>query len=156
MTPASSATPPRAALEPNGREPLKGLRVVEIGVAMAGPFCAMLLGDYGADVVKLERPQVGDDSRSWSPYFHESLSYYYAAANRNKRSVSVDIKTPEGAAIARKLLEQADVLVNIGNTEWVERTLAALPDSTRMFIARVLRSLRASPPASLGVPFEHE
>jgi crotonobetainyl-CoA:carnitine CoA-transferase CaiB-like acyl-CoA transferase len=111
MTPASSVTPPRAALEPNGREPLKGLRVVEIGVAMAGPFCAMLLGDYGADVVKLERPQVGDDSRSWSPYFHESLSYYYAAANRNKRSVSVDIKTPEGAAIARKLLEQADVLV---------------------------------------------
>ena len=113
MSALSQACPPVATLAPNGLEPLKGLRVVEIGVAMAGPFCAMLLGDYGADVVKLERPKVGDDSRSWSPYFHESLSYYYAAANRNKRSVAVDIKTPEGAAIARKLLEHADVLLSL-------------------------------------------
>ena len=92
--------------------PLQGLKVVEIGVAMAGPFCAMILGDYGADVIKLERTGVGDDSRSWSPYFHDSLSYYYAAANRNKRSVAIDLKTPQGAAIARRLCEQADVVVS--------------------------------------------
>src|SRR5690606_10003303 len=63
--------------------PLAGLRVIEIGVAMAGPFCAMMLGDYGADVIKIERPGEGDDSRSWPPYFHGSLGYYYASANRN-------------------------------------------------------------------------
>ena len=92
--------------------PLAGIKVVEISVAMAGPFCGMLLGDYGADVIKIERTEVGDDSRAWSPFFHDSLSYYYAAANRNKRGMAIDLKTPEGVKIARKLIEQADVLVH--------------------------------------------
>ena len=92
--------------------PLAGLKVVEIGVAMAGPFCAMMLGDYGADVIKIERPGDGDDSRSWPPYFHGSLGYYYAAANRNKRCLALDLKRPEGIEIARKLISEADVLVH--------------------------------------------
>lgn len=92
--------------------PLAGLKVVEIGVAMAGPFCAMLLGDYGADVVKIERPGEGDDSRSWPPYFHGTLGYYYAAANRNKRCLALDLKSSEGVEIARKLISEADVLVH--------------------------------------------
>lgn len=92
--------------------PLAGIKVVEISVAMAGPFCGMLLGDYGADVIKIERTEVGDDSRAWSPFFHESLSYYYAAANRNKRGMAIDLKSPEGVKIARELIEQADVLVH--------------------------------------------
>ena len=92
--------------------PLAGIKVVEISVAMAGPFCGMLLGDYGADVIKIERTEVGDDSRAWSPFFHDSLSYYYAAANRNKRGMAIDLKTPEGVKIARELIEQADVLVH--------------------------------------------
>ena len=92
--------------------PLEGIKVVEISVAMAGPFCGMLLGDYGADVIKIERTGVGDDSRAWSPYFHESMSYYYAAANRNKRGMAIDLKTQEGVQIARALIEQADVLVH--------------------------------------------
>ncbi len=92
--------------------PLAGIKVVEISVAMAGPFCGMLLGDYGADVIKIERTEVGDDSRAWSPYFHDSMSYYYAAANRNKRGMAIDLKTPEGVKIARELIEQADVLVH--------------------------------------------
>ena len=92
--------------------PLAGIKVVEISVAMAGPFCGMLLGDYGADVIKIERIEVGDDSRAWSPFFHDSMSYYYAAANRNKRGMAIDLKTPEGVRIARELIEQADVLVH--------------------------------------------
>jgi crotonobetainyl-CoA:carnitine CoA-transferase CaiB-like acyl-CoA transferase len=92
--------------------PLAGIKVVEISVAMAGPFCGMLLGDYGADVIKIERTEVGDDSRAWSPFFHDSMSYYYAAANRNKRGMAIDLKTPEGVKIARELIEQADVLVH--------------------------------------------
>jgi crotonobetainyl-CoA:carnitine CoA-transferase CaiB-like acyl-CoA transferase len=92
--------------------PLAGIKVVEISVAMAGPFCGMLLGDYGADVIKIERTEVGDDSRAWSPFFHDSMSYYYAAANRNKRGMAIDLKTPEGVEIARELIEHADVLVH--------------------------------------------
>ncbi|WP_063923088.1 CaiB/BaiF CoA transferase family protein [Cupriavidus basilensis] len=90
---------------------LAGIRVVEIGVAMAGPFCAMTLGDYGADVIKIERPGEGDDSRAWPPYFHGSMGYYYASANRNKRGIALDLKHPEGVAAARALIEGADVLV---------------------------------------------
>lgn len=92
--------------------PLAGIKVVEISVAMAGPFCGMLLGDYGADVIKIERTEVGDDSRAWSPFFHDSMSYYYAAANRNKRGMAINLKTPEGVEIARELIEHADVLVH--------------------------------------------
>ena len=92
--------------------PLAGIKVVEISVAMAGPFCGMLLGDYGADVIKIERTGVGDDSRAWSPYFHGAMGYYYASANRNKRGMALDLKTEEGVQIARALIEDADVLVH--------------------------------------------
>lgn len=92
--------------------PLTGIKVVEIGVAMAGPFCAMMLGDYGAEVIKIERTDVGDDSRAWSPYFHDAMSYYYAAANRNKRGIALDLKTSEGVKIARELILDADVFVH--------------------------------------------
>ncbi|MBA4790216.1 MAG: CoA transferase [Rhizobiales bacterium] len=92
--------------------PLSGLKVVEIGVAMAGPFCTMTLGDYGADVIKIEKPVEGDDSRSWTPRFHDTLGYYFASANRNKRAVALDLKQPEGVEIAARLIDQADVLVH--------------------------------------------
>lgn len=100
------------AHESDASLPLAGLKVVEIGVAMAGPFCSMMLGDYGADVIKIERPGEGDDSRAWPPYFHGSLGYYYAAANRNKRCLALDLKQPEGREIALKLVSEADVLVH--------------------------------------------
>ena len=91
--------------------PLAGLKVVEIGTAMAGPYCAMILGDYGAEVVKIERVGQGDDSRHWPPKFHGKLPYYFAAANRNKRSLALDLKSADGVAIARKLIENADILI---------------------------------------------
>ncbi len=92
--------------------PLSHIKVVEISVAMAGPFCGMMLADYGADVVKVERVGHGDDSRAWPPHFHGGMSHYYASANRNKRSVALDLKDPEGVAVARRLIEGADVLID--------------------------------------------
>jgi crotonobetainyl-CoA:carnitine CoA-transferase CaiB-like acyl-CoA transferase len=101
--------------------PLEGVKVVEIGLAMAGPFCAMTLGDYGADVIKIERPGEGDDSRSWPPYFHGAMGYYYASANRNKRGIALDLKQPEGLSAALALIKQADVLVHNYRTGVLER-----------------------------------
>lgn len=108
----NQANPILSALTSGENTPLSGLKVVEIGVAMAGPFCAMTLGDYGADVIKVERIDVGDDSRAWPPHFHGELGYYYAAANRNKRCIALDLKDPEGVAIVRDLISRADILVN--------------------------------------------
>ncbi|MEM1525359.1 MAG: CoA transferase [Nitrososphaerales archaeon] len=91
-------------------KPLSNIRVIEFGTAIAGPMCGMLLGDMGADVIKIERPKVGDDSRHWgvlvkgeSPYF---LNY-----NRNKRSIALDIRSEEGRSIILKLVEKSDILI---------------------------------------------
>ena len=92
--------------------PLAGLKVLEIGVAMAGPFCGMTLGDYGADVIKIERVGDGDESQLWTPNFPGGVSYYFASANRNKRSLVLDLKQPEGVEVLKKLALEADILVN--------------------------------------------
>lgn len=92
--------------------PLTHIKVVEISVAMAGPFCGMMLADYGADVVKIERVGSGDDSRAWPPHYHGRMSHYFASANRNKRSIALDLKDPGGVAVARRLIEEADVLID--------------------------------------------
>ena len=82
---------------------LAGIKVLEVGVAMVGPFCGMTLGDYGADVIKIERVGEGDETRHWPPYFPGEVGYYFASANRNKRSLSIDLKQPEGVEILRQL-----------------------------------------------------
>jgi len=93
--------------------PLAGIKVLEVGVAMAGPYCGMTLGDYGADVVKIERIGEGDESRSWlNDPFPGKFSSYFAAANRNKRSLAIDLKHPDGVAILKKLAAGADVLID--------------------------------------------
>ncbi len=92
--------------------PLNHIKVVEISVAMAGPFCGMMLADYGADVVKIERVGHGDDSRAWPPRFHGGMSHYFASANRNKRSIALDLKDKDGVAVARRLIEDADVVID--------------------------------------------
>ena len=91
--------------------PLSGIKIVEVSVAMAAPFCGMVLGDLGADVVKIERIGRGDDSRAWPPHFSGEMSHYFAAANRNKRSLALDLKSPRGAEIVRRLASDADVLL---------------------------------------------
>lgn len=91
--------------------PLEGLRVVEMAEALAGPYCAMMLGDLGADVIKVERCEVGDQSRGWGPPFVEGESAYYLSVNRNKRSLELDIKVPDDLAVLHRLLDTADVFV---------------------------------------------
>lgn len=90
---------------------LDSIRVVELTEALAGPYCAMLLGDFGADVIKVERPRVGDQSRGWGPPFVGSVSAYYLAANRNKRSLTLDYDLPRGREILERLLSTADVFL---------------------------------------------
>jgi crotonobetainyl-CoA:carnitine CoA-transferase CaiB-like acyl-CoA transferase len=90
---------------------LAGLRVVEMTEALAGPYCAMLLGDLGADVIKVERPGVGDQARGWGPPFVDGESAYYLSINRNKRSLELNIKDPEDRAVLLRLLETADVFI---------------------------------------------
>jgi len=91
---------------------LNGIRVVELTEALAGPYCAMLLGDLGADVIKVERPGVGDQSRSWGPPFVENESAYFLAANRNKRSITLNYDHPRGVEAFHKLLASADVFLH--------------------------------------------
>jgi crotonobetainyl-CoA:carnitine CoA-transferase CaiB-like acyl-CoA transferase len=88
---------------------LDSIRVVEMTEALAGPYCAMLLGDFGADVIKVERPGVGDQSRGWGPPFVGSESAYYLAANRNKRSIALNYDHPRGAAAWLETLAKADI-----------------------------------------------
>ncbi len=97
---------------------LAGLRILDLTRVLAGPFCTQLLADLGADVIKIERPGAGDDTRKWGPPYLKDAdgrdtgeSAYYLSANRNKRSVAVDIAAPEGQALIRRLLAGCDVLV---------------------------------------------
>ncbi len=95
--------------------PLHGVRVLDLSRVLAGPLCTMILGDLGADVVKVERPGTGDDTRHWGPPWAEGPegreSAYYLALNRNKRSAAADLKTEEGRALVRRLAVDADVVV---------------------------------------------
>jgi len=105
--------------------PLTGLRVFDLTRILAGPSCTQLLGDLGAEVIKIERPGQGDDTRKWGPPFVQnaegedsSESAYYLSANRNKRSLSIDISKPEGQKLARELIGFCDILVEnykVGN-----------------------------------------
>jgi crotonobetainyl-CoA:carnitine CoA-transferase CaiB-like acyl-CoA transferase len=90
---------------------LKGLRVIDFSRVVAGPYSTMLLGDMGAEVIKVERPGKGDDSRSWGPPSIGEVSTYFLGLNRNKRSIAIDLATEDGVALAKKLIADADVVV---------------------------------------------
>ncbi|MCQ9617519.1 CoA transferase [Paenalcaligenes niemegkensis] len=98
--------------------PLDGIRVLDLTRVLAGPWCTQNLADLGAEVIKIERPGAGDDTRGWGPpYLRDQQgndtteAAYYASANRNKFSVTVDMATPEGASVIRKLAQESDILV---------------------------------------------
>ena len=102
--------------------PLEGLVVADFSRVLAGPYATMLLGDLGAEVVKVERPGVGDDTRAWGPpYTDAGMSTYFAGVNRNKRSVGIDLGTAEGVQSARELIARADVLVENFKAGTMER-----------------------------------
>lgn len=91
--------------------PLAGLRVVEMGQLIAGPFCGQILGDLGAEVIKLEQPGTGDPLRVWGQSLPEGESLWWSIVGRNKQSVTVNLRTTEGQAIARRLIAQSDIVV---------------------------------------------
>ncbi len=91
--------------------PLEGVRVLDLSRVLAGPYATMALGDLGADVLKVEHPGRGDDTRHWGPPFAGGESAYFLSINRNKRSVAVDLKTPEGLEKVKGLAAEADVVI---------------------------------------------
>ena len=99
----------------SGPQPLAGIRVLDLSRVLAGPWSGQMLADYGADVIKVERPGGGDDTRTWGPPWFgdpaERMSAYYLSANRGKRSIAIDLATPEGEALVRRLAAQADVVL---------------------------------------------
>ncbi|HEY3962921.1 MAG TPA: CoA transferase [Planctomycetaceae bacterium] len=91
--------------------PLDNIRVLDLSRVLAGPYCTMMLGDLGAEVIKVERPGLGDDTRQWGPPFVSGESAYYLCCNRNKQSLTLNLKTDAGRDLAAKLAETSDVLV---------------------------------------------
>ncbi len=94
-----------------GTQTLSGIKVVDLTRVLTGPYCTMMLGDMGADVIKIEQPGKGDDTRAWGPPFIDGESAYYLSINRNKRSLTLNLKSDEGKEIIHKLLAEADVVV---------------------------------------------
>src|SRR5712692_7230715 len=91
--------------------PLAGVRVLDASRVLAGPFCGQLLGDLGADVIKVERPGSGDETRTWGPPFAGALSAYYLSCNRNKRALTLDLGKDEGLRLFQELVRRSDVLL---------------------------------------------
>ena len=108
--------------------PLQGLRILDASRVLAGPYCGQLLADLGAEVIKLERPGSGDDTRGWGPPFHDQLSAYFLSCNRNKRSLTLDIAQPEGQQLFHELLAKSDVLIENFRTDSAEH-LGLTPQS---------------------------
>ena len=97
--------------QPKTDLPLSGIRILDLSRILAGPYCTMILGDQGAEVVKVERPGTGDDTRTWGPPFAGGESAYYLCCNRNKKSIVVDLKKQRGVELVKELAKVCDVLV---------------------------------------------
>ena len=125
--------------------PLAGIRVLDLSRVLAGPWCTQLLADLGAEVIKVERPGAGDDTRHWGPPWHvrngEKVAAYFLSANRGKRSAAIDFATEEGAALVRRLAGQADVVVEnfkVGGLGKFGLDAASLQDANpRLVIASI-------------------
>ena len=100
---------------------LEGLKVIDCSQILAGPFCSMNLADMGAKVIKVEKPNGGDDTRSWGPPFKNNQSIGFMNLNRNKESIVINFKDPEGIQIMKKLVNKADVLIENYRTGTMER-----------------------------------
>ncbi len=91
--------------------PLEGVRVLDLSRVLTGPYCTMMLADFGAEVIKVEMPGRGDDTRGYGPPFIEGESCYFMSVNRNKKSITLNLKSPEGMEVLLKLARQADVII---------------------------------------------
>ncbi len=101
--------------------PLKGIQVLDLSRVLAGPYCTMTLGDLGAEVIKVEMPGGSDDTREWGPPFQNGVSAYYLCTNRNKRSITVNLKTEQGKEIIKRLIQQSDVLIHNFKRKTIEK-----------------------------------
>jgi formyl-CoA transferase len=101
--------------------PFEGIRALDLTRALAGPYCTMMLGDLGADVIKVERPGRGDDSRSWGPPFAGGESAYFLCVNRNKRSIALDLRSESGTQVLRDLAAVSDMVVENFKTGSLEK-----------------------------------
>ena len=112
MTTTTTTTTTTPTTPPDGMDfPLQGVRVLDLSRVFAGPLCGMVLADFGAEVIKVEHPGRGDDTRDWGMRIGKTETTYYNSMNRNKRSITVDLQTPEGVKIIHDLLPQCDVVV---------------------------------------------
>ncbi|KAL5007240.1 hypothetical protein ScPMuIL_016046 [Solemya velum] len=91
--------------------PLSGIRILDLTRVLAGPYCTMILGDLGAEVLKVERPGSGDDTRTWGPPFRGSESAYFLSVNRNKKSIAINMKSKQGQSLVKQLANRSDVLI---------------------------------------------
>lgn len=120
MTNTTTTTTPTTP--PDGMDfPLQGVRVLDLSRVFAGPLCGMVLADFGAEVIKVEHPGRGDDTRDWGMRIGKTETTYYNSMNRNKRSITVDLQTPEGVKIIHGLLPQCDVVVQNFKTGGAEK-----------------------------------
>jgi crotonobetainyl-CoA:carnitine CoA-transferase CaiB-like acyl-CoA transferase len=99
--------------------PLHGIRVLDLSRALAGPFCSQMLGDMGADIIKIEQPGVGDNTRAWGPPFEGGESSYFLSVNRNKRSVGLNLRDKRGAEVLQRLVARSDVLLENFAPGWL-------------------------------------
>jgi len=100
---------------------LTGIRVLDLSRVLAGPYCTMILGDLGAEVIKVEAPGGSDETRKWGPPFQEGVSAYYLSANRNKKSITVNLKSEKGLNFIKELIKESDVVINNFKTGTMER-----------------------------------
>jgi crotonobetainyl-CoA:carnitine CoA-transferase CaiB-like acyl-CoA transferase len=133
--------------------PLSDIRVLELSRVLAGPFCGQLLGDLGADVIKVEHPETPDETRTWGPPFLGGLSAYYLSCNRNKRAITLDLAQPVGLAILHDLVARSDVLVE-NFLPASARRLGIVPDklhrvNPRLIICSISGFGRTGPAADL-------
>lgn len=100
---------------------LRGIKILDLSRVLAGPYCTMILGDLGAEVIKIERPELGDDTRHWGPPFQEDVSAYYMSINRNKKSVTANLKSESDIEMIKQLISECDVIINNFKTGTMER-----------------------------------
>ncbi|MCX5902371.1 MAG: CoA transferase, partial [Proteobacteria bacterium] len=100
---------------------LEGIKILDFSRALAGPYCTMLLADMGAEVIKVEPPGSGDDSRAWGPPFVEGESAYFLSVNRNKKSISLNLKSKDAKSIINRMIETADVLLETNRPAAMDR-----------------------------------
>src|SRR6266571_327414 len=121
--------------------PLEGLQEMDLTQDFAGPFCTMILSDLGAEVIKIEKPDGGDETRAWGPPFIDGISYYFMSLNRGKKSVVLDLKTREAQSIVRKLVVDADIFVESSRPGQMARFDLDYPRLRRLNKALVYASI---------------